>query len=139
VKRQRVDAPSQVDDGPGAQAAPAGGDEGPSPSAPAPAPAAAAAAAAAPTPAPGAADAVAGALARIASHLGNPAKFVKASGLLRQLVDQGVLTKAHRQPLFAALRAAFADPGRATDPQLRREYSKLARAAASLPAGVLGR
>jgi hypothetical protein len=73
---------------------------------------------AAPEPAPATKDAggdqVAAALARIGSHIASPAKFVKASSLLRKLLDSsggggGLARDAHGALLFAALRAAFGD------------------------------
>jgi len=79
-------------------------------------------------PAPMPADQVAPALLRIANHISNPAKFAKAAGLLRQLIAGGALTGVHRSELFGALRAAFADPTRADDPLLRREYRRLLNA-----------
>lgn len=79
------------------------------------------------------------ALARIASHISNPKKFAKAAGLLRQLIEGGALSKAHRRPLFAAIKAAFADSATVTEPTTRREYTRLIKAVASLPPGVLGR
>lgn len=68
------------------------------------------------------------ALLKIANHISNPAKFVKASGLLRQLITSGVLSCVHRAELFAAMRAAFSNPDRANDPALRRDYRRLVNA-----------
>jgi hypothetical protein len=96
-------------------------------------------------------DAAAAALARIAGHISNPAKFSKASALLRQLLERegrpgGALRpgrRGHGWPLFLAVRAAFRgdDPGaRAASPELRREFGKLvgavAAAAPALRAGM---
>lgn len=45
-------------------------------------------------------DQVAAALEKIISHIGNPKKFKKASPLLRQLLSQGSVHKAHASLLF---------------------------------------
>ncbi|KAL4431489.1 hypothetical protein ABPG75_006745 [Micractinium tetrahymenae] len=74
-------------------------------------------------------DQVAAALRKIASHIGSAKKFVKASQLLRDLLSQGPVRVAHGPLLFSALKAAMADPERAADPLLAREYSKLFTAA----------
>ncbi|EFJ48312.1 hypothetical protein VOLCADRAFT_120892 [Volvox carteri f. nagariensis] len=44
------------------------------------------------------------ALKKIGSHIQNPDKFSKAAGLLRQLLDSGALTKAHRDLLFEVVK-----------------------------------
>jgi len=80
-------------------------------------------------------DQVAVALARIASHIGNPGKFAKASPLLRQLLEGEALGRTHRTLAFDAVRAAF-PPGPASkgadkhlvDVVNRREVMKLAAA-----------
>lgn len=59
-------------------------------------------------------DPVTAALARITSHIGGARKFPKAAGLLRQLLASGSLTGQHGPAVFAALRAAMADPARVT-------------------------
>jgi hypothetical protein len=79
-----------------------------------------------PAPPPGA-DQVTAALAKIAKHIGNPAKFSKTSGLLRTLMD--AVGRSHRTAYFAALSAAFADPAAALDAQLRRDYGRLVKSA----------
>jgi hypothetical protein len=85
-----------------------------------------------------AADQVGPALLRIANHISSAAKFAKAAGLLRQLIGSGALAPTHRAELFAALRAAYADPGRADEPALRREYRRLLNAFANgVPPDVL--
>jgi hypothetical protein len=73
-------------------------------------------------------DQVKAALTKIASHISNPSKFQKASGLLRQLLDSGALTKEHRQQLFDTVRAAFKHPEHCTKPTLRKEYMRLMQA-----------
>ncbi|KAJ9513258.1 hypothetical protein QJQ45_029484 [Haematococcus lacustris] len=75
-------------------------------------PAAAAAAAAGHASASGgqatdAADQVTAALHRLASHIANPSKFMKAAPLLRQLLASGSLQRTHRGPAFLALTRAF--------------------------------
>lgn len=58
-------------------------------------------------------DPVSVALSKLTSHIGNARKFPKAAGLLRQLLASGSLTAAQHGPaVFAALRAAMADPAR---------------------------
>lgn len=53
---------------------------------------------------------LAAALTRIATHIGGkPDKFLKASPLLRQLLDGGQLQRCHRSGVIAAAKAAFAD------------------------------
>ncbi|KAL4419554.1 hypothetical protein ABPG77_006885 [Micractinium sp. CCAP 211/92] len=77
-------------------------------------------------------DQVAAALRRIASHIGSAKKFAKASQLLRELLSQGAVRVPHGPLLFSALKAAMAEPGRAADPLLAREYSKLFTAASKV-------
>ena len=74
---------------------------------------------------------MAAALRKIAAHISQPKKFVKAAELLRQLFSQeGTLRHAEHGPLvFSALKAAMRDPQQAHDPLLAREYSKLFTAA----------
>ncbi len=76
-------------------------------------------------------DPVAAALRKIAVHIAQPRKFVKAAELLRQLFGQeGTLRHAEHGPLaFSALKASMRDPQQAHDPLLAREYSKLFMAA----------
>lgn len=53
------------------------------------------------------------ALAKLTSHIGSARKFPKAAGLLRQLLASGSLTAMQHGPaVFAALRAAMAEPER---------------------------
>ncbi|KAG2484772.1 hypothetical protein HYH03_016426 [Edaphochlamys debaryana] len=68
---------------------------------------------------------VTAALHKLASHISNPDKFPKASGLLRQLLEGGALGREHREPLFAAIKAAFSDFDNASEASLRRDYMKL--------------
>jgi hypothetical protein len=71
-------------------------------------------------------DQVAAALRKIASHIGHPKKFVRASELLRQLLSQaGAVTPRHAPLAFSAIKAAMADTKRCGDPLLSREYSRL--------------
>ncbi|KAI8468261.1 MAG: hypothetical protein J3K34DRAFT_14016 [Monoraphidium minutum] len=89
-------------------------------------------------PPPPPADQVGPALRKIANHISNPSKFPKAAGLLRQLLASGAVGAEHRAELFAALRAAFADPDRANGAALRREYRRLLNAFCNgVPPGVL--
>lgn len=74
-------------------------------------------------------DAVTVALTKLKSHMGNARKFPKAAGLLRQLFANGNLITEHGPAVFAALRAAMADPSQADQPELRKEYTKLFTAA----------
>ena len=48
------------------------------------------------------ADQVAAALQKIVTHISNPRRFKKASPLLRQLLSQGAVAKAHAGLLFEA-------------------------------------
>lgn len=57
-------------------------------------------------------DPVTAALAKITSHIGSARKVPKAAGLLRQLLASGTLTAQHGPAVFAALRAAMAEPAR---------------------------
>jgi hypothetical protein len=58
-------------------------------------------------------DPVTVALSKITSHIGSARKFPKAAGLLRQLLASGSLAAAQHGPaVFAALRAAMAEPAR---------------------------
>lgn len=83
-------------------------------------------------------DKLAQALSRIASHISNPSKFAKASGLLRQLIEGGKIDRAHRREYFSAVKAAFADPDNAANPQLVKEYKRLVTAV-SEHADLLGK
>jgi hypothetical protein len=49
---------------------------------------------------------VAAALQKIITHISNPRRFKKAAPLLRQLLGQGIVTKAHAGLLFE-VRTAF--------------------------------
>jgi hypothetical protein len=83
-------------------------------------------------------DKLAQALSRIASHISNPSKFAKASGLLRQLIEGGKIDRAHRKEYFSAVKAAFSDPDNAANPQLVKEYKRLVTAV-SEHADLLGK
>ncbi|KAK9904853.1 hypothetical protein WJX75_003856 [Coccomyxa subellipsoidea] len=65
------------------------------------------------------------ALEKITSHISNPKKFKKASPLLRQLLTEDAITKAHSNLLFEALKGAMRDPALAVDPTLTNEFQKL--------------
>ncbi|KXZ44559.1 hypothetical protein GPECTOR_65g177 [Gonium pectorale] len=83
---------------------------------------------------------VTAALRKIASHISNPDKFPKASGLLRQLLESGALrAAAHREPLFQAIKAAFSDFDAASEPGLRRDYMKLAHSLDKWAEGLLSK
>eukprot|EP00198_Chlamydomonas_reinhardtii_P010641 XP_001699978.1 predicted protein [Chlamydomonas reinhardtii] len=68
---------------------------------------------------------VSAALVKIGGHIANPDKFVKAAGLLRQLIDGGAAGRQHRELLFEVIKAAFSDLDAASDPGLRRDYMRL--------------
>ena len=65
------------------------------------------------------------AMAKIASHIGNPGKFLKASKLALQLLQSGSVTSATADPFFAILKAAMTKPSYAIDAGLRRDYQAL--------------
>lgn len=48
-------------------------------------------------------------LFRITTHIANSDKFLKASSMLRQLLDGGKLQRCHRSGVIAAAKAAFVD------------------------------
>ena len=56
------------------------------------------------------ADQVAAALQKIVTHISNPRRFKKASPLLRQLLSQGAVTKAHAGLLFEVSAASMLKP-----------------------------
>lgn len=63
------------------------------------------------------------ALQKIRSHISSPKKFVKASVLLRQLLQSGSLNKIQHRPLvFAALCAAMEDTKRVRDEGMALTY-----------------
>ena len=70
-------------------------------------------------------DQVAAALLRIRGHIGSGAKFLKASSLLRRLLQTGSLGGGHRHLLFAAVGAAFEDVRHTQEPGFRKEYGRL--------------
>ncbi|KAK9818350.1 hypothetical protein WJX72_011096 [[Myrmecia] bisecta] len=78
-------------------------------------------------------DQVAAALSKIKQHIGSRGKFKKASGLLRQLLQDGNVEKAHGQLVFEVLAASLRQPSHGVDPELAREYIKLFTAASKLP------
>ncbi|GIL90963.1 hypothetical protein Vretimale_17088 [Volvox reticuliferus] len=82
---------------------------------------------------------IAAALTKIGSHISNPDKFSKATGLLRQMLDSGALTKAHRNQLFEVVKAAFSDFDNASEPSLRRDYMKLCHSLDKHAEGLFGR
>lgn len=65
------------------------------------------------------------AMAKIASHIGNPSKFSKASKLTLQLLQSGSVTSATADPFFFVLKAAMTRPSNAIDAALRRDYQTL--------------
>lgn len=72
----------------------------------------------------------ASALTKIASHIGNPAKFKKAAQLALALMRGGELERRHGKALFAVLTNAMEPtPRRANDPGVRFEYRELFDAA----------
>ncbi|KAK9850114.1 hypothetical protein WJX84_008973 [Apatococcus fuscideae] len=74
---------------------------------------------------PGAAQSMAGALQRLATHIVNPKKMKKASTLLRQLLSEKAIDESHSALVFEALRAAMRKPEHATEPTLIKEYERL--------------
>ncbi|WIA08282.1 hypothetical protein OEZ85_007725 [Tetradesmus obliquus] len=86
---------------------------------------------------PPAHDQISAALTKIRHHIGNSSKFSKASQLLRQLLD--AVDKAHRNELFATIKAAFANPEHCIDQLLRKDYVRLAKALSLRAEGVLSR
>jgi hypothetical protein len=70
------------------------------------------------------------ALAKIAAHIGNPAKFKKCAQLALALMRGGELERRHGKALFAVLTNAMEPtPRRANDPAVRFEYRELFDAA----------
>ncbi|XP_024356674.1 uncharacterized protein [Physcomitrium patens] len=65
------------------------------------------------------------AMAKIASHIGNPGKFPKASKLALQLLESGSVTPATADAFFSILKAAMARPSNAVEASLRRDYQAL--------------
>lgn len=65
------------------------------------------------------------AMAKIASHIGNPGKFPKASKLALQLLESGSVTPATADSFFSILKAAMARPSNAVEASLRRDYQAL--------------
>ncbi|KAG0555763.1 hypothetical protein M758_11G001000 [Ceratodon purpureus] len=65
------------------------------------------------------------AMSKIASHIGNPGKFPKASKLALQLLQSGSVTSATADPFFSVLKAAMTRPSYAIDAALRRDYKTL--------------
>ncbi|KAJ7543301.1 hypothetical protein O6H91_09G032200 [Diphasiastrum complanatum] len=66
-----------------------------------------------------------GAMQKIGAHIGNPAKFSKASKLALQLLDAGSVTKDTADHFFDVLKAAMLQPDRATEQTLRADYLAL--------------
>ncbi|KAJ7543302.1 hypothetical protein O6H91_09G032200 [Diphasiastrum complanatum] len=62
---------------------------------------------------------------KIGAHIGNPAKFSKASKLALQLLDAGSVTKDTADHFFDVLKAAMLQPDRATEQTLRADYLAL--------------
>ncbi|MEW5319980.1 MAG: hypothetical protein WDW38_011088 [Sanguina aurantia] len=81
---------------------------------------------------------ISAALFRITTHMANSDKFLKASSMLRQLLDGGQLQRCHRSGVIAAAKAAFVDLSKPTSSSLRREYMRLA-VALERRADVMGR
>ena len=65
------------------------------------------------------------AMHKIASHIGNSAKFCKASKLAVQLMQSGSLTKNTSDLFFDILKAAMASRESVTEPTLRQGYQQL--------------
>eukprot|EP01018_Ginkgo_biloba_P034681 Gb_28620 [translate_table: standard] len=65
------------------------------------------------------------AMHKIATHIGNPAKFSKASKLALQLVQAGSVGTETCDPFFEILRAAMSSPSSFRDPALRGDYHEL--------------
>lgn len=65
------------------------------------------------------------AMGKIAVHIGNPAKFSKASKLALQLLQAGSVTSETAEPFFGILKAAMTTPSYATEAAVRLEYQAL--------------
>lgn len=65
------------------------------------------------------------AMTKIASHIGNSAKFSKASKLALQLLQSGSVTSSTAEPFFQILKAAMATPSHAIQASLRLDYQAL--------------
>lgn len=66
-----------------------------------------------------------GAMGKIASHIGNPGKFAKASKLALQLLQAGNVKFDTADAFFEVLRAAMASPSQAVDSKLWTDYHSL--------------
>ncbi|GLJ42389.1 hypothetical protein SUGI_0877940 [Cryptomeria japonica] len=69
------------------------------------------------------------AMQKISTHIGNPAKFSKASKLALQLVQAGSVNAETCDRFFEVLQAAMASPSSCTNPGLRADYHALFSAA----------
>lgn len=65
------------------------------------------------------------AMQKIASHIGNPTKFRKASKLAVQLLEAGNVSGEFSDTFFSILKAAMTQPSRATEAPLRADYCAL--------------
>jgi len=65
------------------------------------------------------------AMQKIAAHIGNPAKFGKASKLALQLVQAGSVNTETCDHFFQILQAAMSSPSSSHDPALRADYQEL--------------
>lgn len=68
---------------------------------------------------------VADAMRKIASHIGNPSKFSKASKLAMQLLHSGSLSKETSDLFFGILKASMVSPSVANLPTIRQDYHEL--------------
>lgn len=68
---------------------------------------------------------IVGAMQKIASHIGNPSKFSKASKLALQLLQSGGVTKETVDLFFDILKVSMLSPNLATEPSLRQGYHDL--------------
>ena len=62
---------------------------------------------------------------KIASHIGNPAKFNKASNLAIQLIEAGSVIPETADQFFALLEAAMLSPASCNDASVRSDYHAL--------------
>lgn len=68
---------------------------------------------------------IVGAMGKIASHIGNPGKFAKASKLAVQLLRTGNVKSDTADAFFEILRAAMTSPSQAIDSKLWTDYQAL--------------
>ncbi|CAM6100034.1 unnamed protein product [Calypogeia fissa] len=71
-----------------------------------------------------------GAMGKIASHIGNPGKFAKASKLALQLLQAGNVKSDTADAFFEILRAAMTSPSQSVDSKLWPDYHSLFSAVA---------